>query len=189
MHTKQRPLRVIKGRLEADKERDYKRLHPAFHSHPAYPAPNVEGEKMRVSNSLRLVGGTEVKRPGRKIFDIPVGDAINLAGASCETRRRRAVNAIFSFDVGQGVTVLNLVEEFRINMTAPATIEQELVYMERNGHIYGLFLDLGIAIIAAAEEQGLDVSAYATVFRPARLLRYLPQLKEYDDILPGLALA
>jgi hypothetical protein len=189
MDAKKRPLRFIKGGLEADKEREYKRLHPAVQIRHAYAAPNVEANEVRVSNSLRLVGGTEVKGPGRKIFDISAGDAINWAGASCEMRRQRAVNAIFSFDVGQGVTVLNLVEEFRINMTAPATIEQELVYMERNGHIYGLFLDLGIAIIAAAEEQGLDVSAYATVFRPARLLRYLPQLKEYDDILPGLALA
>ncbi|ASU39104.1 hypothetical protein hmeg3_12955 [Herbaspirillum sp. meg3] len=189
MHTKKRPLRVIKGGLEADKEREYKRLHPAVQIRHAYATPNVEAEEVRVLNSLRLVGGTEVNGPGRKTFDIPVGDAINLVGASCETRRRRAVRAIFSFDVGQGVTVLNLVEEFRINMTAPANRQQELDYMLRNGTIDDLLLSMGISIITAGEEQGLDVSAYATVFKPARLLRYLPKLKEYDDILAGLALA
>jgi hypothetical protein len=189
MDTKKRPLRVIKGGLEADKEREYKRLHPAFQSRHAYAAPNVEGEKMRVLNSLRLVGGTEVKRPGRKTFDIPVGDAINLAGVSCEARRRRAVNAIFSFEVSTGVTVLSLVEEFRFNMTAPADSQQEMNYISRNSEIDYLLIDMGISIITAGEEQGLDVSAYATVYKPARLLRYLPKLKEYGDILPGLALA
>lgn len=172
------------NRTIQQKEAEYRRLDPKFKIRHAYYSPDVVNEENRVLRSLRLVAGTEVKGPGRETFDMPLEHAVRLSGSSSATRRTRAINAILDFEVEPGKTVQTLVTELGENLEYDHSLEASARNMVIEGHMF----DLGIWAVAAEPHHNLSVDAYATVSNPQKLIKAIPVLTEYSDILHKLPL-
>jgi hypothetical protein len=167
-----------------DKQRQYRRLEPAFTVAKWYPTDDAVKEEARVLAILRLVAGTTVTGAGRECFNIPAEkayDAVKGGQPELEALARKTINAMRLG--GEGPTIRELLDEYNQTET---TKENFAAVMDLHSKISLGFSVIGLHPHAALPDMELDVKVFGIVLYPKKLLKVCPALKPCESVLEGL---